>query len=633
MINLTNIYLQYGDRILFDKVNVTIPVNAKIGLVGRNGMGKSTIFRIIAGHQKPDEGVIDMPKNSSIGYLHQDMDLPSDKTVIDETMTAFNELLAYEKRLDEIHKELEVREDYESDEYHKILEEMADINDILIHNDVSQIESKTERILKGLGFKPSDFQKRTATLSGGWKMRIELAKILLRMPSYVLLDEPTNHLDIESIIWLEGFLKNYPGAFILISHDKRFLDNCTNRTLEVENGKVFDYKTNYSNYLTQRDERRELLKAAYENQQRVIADKERTINRFMAKASKTKMAQSMQKQLDKMELIEMDDPNTDAMRLRFPPSPRSGLEVIKSVAVSKSYGPAQILDKIDFTLERGSKVAFVGQNGQGKTTLSRILVGEVPLDEGEVVLGHNVAIGYYAQDQANPAQSGMTVLQTIEAAAPPELSHRVRTILGNFMFSGDDVDKKVSVLSGGERARLALACLLLKPANLLILDEPTNHLDIPAKEVLKNALIDYDGSMIVVSHDRDFLQGLTDKTIEFRDKKLFTYEGDVEYFLSKRNVNDFVDIEKKNVAAPLSTAFPSDPKLDDEKKKQITKQIKNIESRIEQLEKDIKAIEVKMADPAFYDSRDSQKVLDQYKDAKSKLEEANQSWEELVEQV
>lgn len=626
MITAANIYLQYGGRILFDQINVVIGSRDRVGLVGRNGAGKSTFLKILAGEQTPDEGALSRPSGSTLGFLHQEMNMPKGKTVIEETLTAFDELRKLEKELEAVHKEIERRTDYESDSYFKLLEDFSHLNDRFHLLGGEDMQASAERVLKGLGFKASDYTRQTSEFSGGWQMRVELAKMLLQRPDYLLLDEPTNHLDIESIIWLEGFLKDYPGAIILISHDKQFLDNITTRTIEIELGKVYDYKASYSKYVELRRERREKLQAAYENQQRVIADKERTINRFMAKANKTSMAQSMKKQLDKMERIEIEEEDTAGMKLRFPEAPRSGQVVVEGKQVVKKYGDKTILDQVDVKLDRGDRVAFVGQNGQGKTTLAKMIVNQVSLTDGAITLGHNVSIGYYAQNQADVLQPDMTLLQTMEAASPPEMRTRLRNILGSFLFSGEDVDKKVSVLSGGERARLALACMLLRPFNLLVLDEPTNHLDIISKDILKSALLDYDGTMIVVSHDREFLGGLTNRTIEFRDRQLFDYIGDVNEFLAKRSLNNMRDVEmsSKNGNGKVSD---NKKEISFDDRKRLQRNVSNAEKNIERLEEEIAKIEAQMADVDFYSKPDSKKVLATLDQKRKALEEAMQTWE------
>ena len=633
MISVTNLTVQYGNRILFDNVNFKIDVRDRIGLVGRNGAGKSTLLKIIAGFQTGDEGTVTIPNNSTLGFLHQDLQLPKGKTVIEEALTAFEEAKKIEQKIEKINTELGERTDYESDSYLELVTSLAEATDRFQLLGGNKAEAEAERILSGLGFKPEDMNRLTDEFSGGWKMRIELAKILLRRPDYILLDEPTNHLDIESIIWLERFLKDYAGAIVTISHDKSFLDTITNRTVEIELGKVYDYKAAYSKYRLMRVERKALQEAAFKNQQKVIAEKERTISRFMAKANKTKMAQSMQKQLDKMERISLESEDTASMKITFPDAPRSGQVVLEAKQLTKKYDALTVLNEVDFELIRGDRVAFVGQNGQGKTTLSKIIAQVESISGGTCSLGHNVEIGYYAQNQAEAMFPNMTVLQTMESIAPENMRTKVRSILGAFMFSGEDVDKKVKVLSGGERARLSLACLLLKPFNLLILDEPTNHLDMISKEVLKQALNQYDGSLIVVSHDRDFLQGLTNKTLEFRDQKLHQYIGDVFSFLEKRALDNMRDVELKT-ATTVSTKVARKSKKSYEEQKalqrerrRLEKVVANAEKDIEKLERSIKEIELKMANPSFYGSDDEALTIENYQKMKKTLEGKMEVWE------
>jgi len=628
MISISNIYVQYGDRIVLNNINLVIGQRDKVGLVGRNGAGKSTLLKLIAGAEEHQSGNITRPTHSTLAFLHQDLLLPKGKTVLEEAMSAFEEIKQMEARLEELNVILSERTDYESDSYHDLLVEIGDLSEHVHLVGGSTAESDAIKILSGLGFKQSDLNRLTDEFSGGWQMRVELAKMLLRQPDYLLLDEPTNHLDIESIIWLESFLENYPGAIIIISHDKQFLDNITKRTIEIELGKVFDYKANYTKAMEMRKERRELQQNAFDNQQKVINQKERTITRFMAKASKTTMAQSMQKQLDKMERVEIDDEDTSAMRLQFQPSPRSGQIVVEGQNVKKQYDDLLVLDGVDFKMDRGDRVAFVGQNGQGKTTLAKILVGKEPANGGEITLGHNVMIGYYAQNQADSLDPKKTLLETMEENSPPELRPRLRNILGSFMFSGEDVDKKVFVLSGGERARLAMACLLLRPINLLILDEPTNHLDIKAKEVLKKAVMEYDGSLIVVSHDRDFLADLTTRTVEFRDHKLYDYIGDVNAFLEKRALDNMraVEMSTKNSAANQDTK-----KSNDSENKVLQKNIQQAERKIAELENEIKKKEQQMAEDGFFESPNHSKILQEYNNLKKDLDLKMVEWELALE--
>ncbi len=630
MISVQGLYLKYGDRVLFDGIDVVLRSSDRIGLVGRNGAGKSTFLKILVGHLSPDAGKVEVSGGKTLGYLEQELSLVGEQTVMEEALSAFKEVRIMEAELKSVEEELARREDYESREYNRLLERLSDLNERLHLMEGGSEESKAERVLKGLGFKREELQRPLNTFSGGWQMRVVLAKLLLRQPDFLLLDEPTNHLDIESIIWLEQFLKTYPGGVVVISHDKRFLDELTNRTLEIELGKMYDYKAPYSQYLELRRERRKKMEAAYRNQQRVIEQRERTIKRFMAKATKTKMAQSMQKQLDKIERIELESEDTSSMRLKLPFSGRSARVVLAAKNLVKQYGEHRVLDGVDFTLERNQKVAFVGQNGQGKTTLAKILVGVLPPSSGEALRGEQVQLAYYAQNQAEMLDPKLTVLETMEAASPPEMRTRLRSLLGSFLFSGEDVDKKVSVLSGGERARLALALLMLRPFNLLVLDEPTNHLDIKAKEVLKEALQQYEGSLLVVSHDRDFLSGLTEQTVEFRDKKLHTYLGDVNYFLEKRQMDDMRQValrQKKQDAVEEPSRVEAQPALSYEERKQLQRKVQQAERRIERLEKEKETLENEMAEPAFYQRPDAEERLKAYGELKKQLDEAMEQWE------
>ena len=647
MISVSAVSVFYGERALFDNVSFVIGERDRIGLTGRNGAGKSTMMKVIAGQVTPNGGgSISRPNDTTIGYLHQDMSTPKGKTVIDEALTAFDEVKELERKIEQLNQELHERTDYDTDSYMDLIHDVSDASERfhILGGDTAQADA--ERILRGLGFKSKDLIRMTDEFSGGWQMRIELAKMLLQRPTYLLLDEPTNHLDIESILWLENFLEDYPGAVVVISHDKQFLDNVTKRTVEIEMGKIYDYKASYSKYVEMRAERRGLLKNAFDNQQKLIAQREKTINRFMAKATKTSMAQSMQKQLDKIDRIELDEEDVGAMNIKFSPAPRSGQVVVEVENLSKSYGDLNILEGVGFKMDRGDRVAFVGQNGQGKSTLAKILISEIEATYGDIQMGHNVQVGYYAQNQAEALYPTMTLYETMEMHSPPEMRTRLRAILGAFMFSGEDADKKVSVLSGGERARLALACLLLRPFNLLLLDEPTNHLDMISKEVLKEALINYDGTLIVVSHDRDFLKGLANRTIEFRDKKLYEYLGDVNYFLEKRQLENMREVEMKTVNTPSaasdsrndnSNSF-SNNKMngngnntngngENKDKKKIERAIQNSEKRISELEKQVADIEKEMAKDNFYTRTDSQKILDKYNGIKKELEAEMEKWE------
>lgn len=625
MITAANLYLQYGNRVLMDDINLVISERDRIGLVGRNGAGKSTLLKILAGYLQPDKGSISRPNGATLGYLHQDMELPRGRTVMEEAMTAFASLQAMETRLEELQEAISTRTDYDTPAYLNLLEDFSLLNDQFELLGGVNIEAEAEKVLKGLGFKQADFNRQTTEFSGGWQMRVELTKMLLQKPNFLFLDEPTNHLDIESILWLESFLKDYPGAIVVISHDRTFLDMVTLRTVEIELGKLSDYKAPFSKYLELRAERREKLQSAFENQQRVIAQKERTINRFMAKASKTKMAQSMQKQLDKLDRIEMDESDTSSMDLRFPPAPRSGQVALEAKNLSKEYGKLTVFHNVDLKLDRGDRVAFVGQNGQGKTTLARILIQNLDPTHGTVQWGHNVQVGYYAQNQSESLHGNLTVLQTIEQDCPPEMRTRLRALLGAFLFSGEDVDKKVSVLSGGERARLALARLLLRPMNLLLLDEPTNHLDMISKEVLKDALLKYDGTLVVVSHDRDFLAGLTNRTIEFRDHQLFEYLGDVNFFLEKRALNNMREVEMRSAPGAKTGSAKKELTYDD--RKRLTRAVSQAEKRVEKLEAEIAEWEAQMASPDFFGRPDAEKQLQAYQKAKDDLDAAFEEWE------
>lgn len=638
MINLTNIFVKYGDRVLLDNISFVIGVRDRVGLVGRNGAGKSTILKIVAGYDSPHSGQVVRPNGTTIGFLHQDMVLPKGKTVMQEAMTAFDHLKDLEKRIEEINLELGERTDYTSDGYNKLLVELSEATEQFQMLGGGTMEAEAEKILSGLGFKTSDMSRLTDEFSGGWQMRIELTKMLLQRPHYLLLDEPTNHLDIESILWLEHFLQTYEGAVVVISHDKTFLDNVTKRTVEVELGKVYDYKANYSKFKILQVERREQQEAAFKNQQKQIEHTEKLIEKFRAKANKAKMAQSLIKQLDKLDRIELDVSDNSTMRVRFLPAPRSGEIVVDVENMVKSYGKLNVLNRVNFRLERGQRIAFVGQNGQGKTTLSKIIAGIENCNDGKAELGYNVELGYYAQNQAEALHPKMTVEETMTQIAPPELRTKVRSILGSFMFRGEDVEKKVSVLSGGERARLALACLLLTPVNLLILDEPTNHLDIPSKEVLKEALKKYDGALIVVSHDRDFLEGLTERTLEFRDKKLYNHIGDITALLEKRKMDNMRQVElrakeSKEKAQSANKNSYLDKKEYDKAKRKLERKVQNIEKKIERLETEIEKWEEKMADASFYSASDSEEKIKTYNNTKDNLEQVMEEWEVAQEEL
>jgi ATP-binding cassette subfamily F protein 3 len=637
MLGINNVFIKYGDRTVLDKISLSINEGDRVGLVGLNGAGKSTLLKIMAGDISPHDGNIVRPNGTTIGFLHQDMSLPKGKTVLEETLSILEEVKQLEADIDNINHQIETRTDYESESYLDMFNELDELNERYRVMGGKTIQVDAEKILMGLGFMPADFGRLTDEFSGGWQMRIELTKMLLQSPDYLLLDEPTNHLDIESIIWLEQFLETYEGVVIVISHDKTFLDNVTNRTIEIDLGKTFDYKANYSKYLLLQEERREMQKNAFENQQKEIARQEQLIDRFRAKASKAKMAQSLMKKLDKMDRIELDSVNGGKMKLNFPPSPRAGEVVVKVKNLTKTYGDRNILDNVNLEIVRGERIAFVGKNGEGKSTLSKIILGQVQA-EGTAELGYNVAVGYYAQNQAETLNPKLTVLETIDQVAPFEMRTKLRGILGSFLFSGEDVDKKVSVLSGGERARLALACMMLRPINLLVLDEPTNHLDIRSKDVLKDAILRYDGTLIIVSHDRDFLEGLTDKVIEFNNKKLKPYLGDVKYFLDKRALDNFREVSLgkagKNDAPQDSLKAekaPKKPKLEGkeyhQRLKQLKKDVQNAERKINRLEEDMKKFEATMADMSIFGTAEYDTAVTKYDTTKAKLSETMEKWE------
>ncbi|MFI3297047.1 MAG: ABC-F family ATP-binding cassette domain-containing protein [bacterium] len=545
MISVDALAVEFGGTTLFKDISFVINDNDRIALMGKNGAGKSTLLKILAGVRDPSRGKVSAPDGSVIAYLPQHLMVKDDKTVFEEAATAFAEINDMESRIAEINTELEVRTDYESDEYMALIEEVSSLSERFYSIEEVNYDADIEKTLMGLGFVREDFNRKTSEFSGGWRMRIELAKMLLRKPDLILLDEPTNHLDIESIQWLENFLINQAKAVMIISHDKAFVDNVTNRTIEVTMGRIYDYKATYSHYLQLREERREQQQRQFDDQQKMIAETREFIERFKGTYSKTLQVQSRVKMLEKLEIVEVDDIDTSSLRLKFPPAPRSGNYPVAAHNVSKSYGDHLVFSGANFTIERGEKIAFVGKNGEGKSTLVKSIMGEIAFD-GELQLGHNVKIGYFAQDQAAGLDEDLTVYQTIDDIAVGDIRTKIRDILGAFMFNRDDSEKKVKVLSGGERQRLAMIKLLLEPINLLILDEPTNHLDIRTKEVLKKALNDFDGTLIIVSHDRDFLDGLATKVYEFGGGKVIEHLEDIYGFLRKKNLENLREIERKN---------------------------------------------------------------------------------------
>ena len=639
MISINSLTVAYGGFTLLDDINFHISENDRIGLVGKNGAGKSTVLKLICGQQSPTSGKVSLSAGLRIGYLPQIMEHHRGKSVIDEAMTAFSEIFALEDELDSLMKELEVREDYDSKEYQSLIVRMNDVNDRLSYSRAESPRVQAERTLAGLGFRPEEMERPTETFSQGWNMRIELAKILLSNPDVLLLDEPTNHLDIESIEWLEEYLRQYKGAIVLISHDRKFLDNVTDRTVEIMLGHIHDYKVPYSKYLELRKERLAQQRAAYENQQRMIEKTEDFIERFRYKPTKSNQVQSRIKQLDKLERIEVDIEDNSALTVKFPPAPRSGDIVFKATGLSAGYPEKTVFTGADIEVRRGEKVALVGRNGEGKTTLMRILTRELEPLAGEAVIGHNVNIGYYAQNQEDILDKQETVFGTLDRIAVGDIRTKLRDILGAFLFKGEDIDKKVAVLSGGERARLAMAKLMLKPYNLLALDEPTNHMDIRSKDILKQALKKYDGSLIIVSHDRDFLDGLVDKLYEFRDGKVKEHLGGVEDFLRRLKIETLNELERhKSVPsepAARETAKSDESKAEYQKNKFISKEERKIKNRISFLEKCIgeletrmKAIETTLAAPRPDD--DIMDLTREYLELKRDLDAKTEEWGKLI---
>jgi len=634
MLNIHNLSVAFGGEYLFEEISFRLNGGDRVGLIGKNGAGKSTMLKLLAKEMPLDEGAIATEKNIRIGFLKQDIDFEEGRTVLEESYQAFSEIKAMELRLDEINTALAERTDYESDGYHQL---MVDLNDVTHRYEILggyNYEGDTEKVLLGLGFKREDFNKLTNTFSGGWRMRIELAKLLLQNNDVLLLDEPTNHLDIESIIWLEQFLRNFPGAVVIVSHDKMFLDNVTNRTIEISLGRIYDYNKPYSQFLVHRKEIQEQQLSAQKNQEKQIQQTERLIEKFRAKSSKASMAQSLIKKLDKMDRIEVDEEDNSVMNLRFPISVNPGKVVAELNGVSKSYGSKKVLQDIDLMVDRGSKTAFVGQNGQGKSTLAKIMVSELDY-EGDLKIGHNVQVGYFAQNQAEYLDGSKTILDTMIDAANEKNRSKVRDILGSFLFRGDEVEKYVKVLSGGERNRLALAKMLLQPFNVLVMDEPTNHLDIKSKNVLKQALQNFEGTLILVSHDRDFLQGLTDRVYEFKDGGIKEYLGDIDFYLEQRKVEDFRSVEKgeqKKKEEKVVEKTKDNDYQTQKRQKSLKNKLSGVEKKISQLEKEIANIDhdllmdydTTIARPNFFDS---------YEGKKKDLDALMKDWENLSHEL
>lgn len=627
MLNVHNLSVSFGGQFIYEQVSFMIKAGDRIGLVGKNGAGKSTLLKILAKEMTPDTGVMATDKEVKIGFLKQDIEFEQGRTILEETYQAFTEIKEIESKMELINQQLTTRTDYESDEYSKLLIDLSDLTQRYDLLGGYYYPGEAEKVLLGLGFERDHFDKQTSTLSGGWRMRIELAKILLQNNDLLLLDEPTNHLDIESIIWLESFLNNFSGAVVIVSHDKMFLDNVTNRTIEISLGKIYDYNKPYTQYTVMRQELRELQKASQKNQKKQIAHTEKLIEKFRAKASKASMAQSLIKKLDKIERIEVDEEDHAVMHVHFPVHIQPGKVIATIEHVSKSYGEKQVLQDVNLLIERGSKVAFVGQNGQGKSTLAKIIVGEIPF-EGKVTLGHNVKIGYFAQNQAEYLNGNLTVLDTMIEAANETNRSKVRDILGAFLFRGEEVDKFVRVLSGGERNRLALAKLLLQPLNVLIMDEPTNHLDIQSKNVLKKALQQFEGTLILVSHDREFLQGLCSQVFEFKDHQIKEFIGDIDFYLEQRNLSNLREAEAKTIKYKQEKTTTPPPK-DLKKEKALKNKISKLESNIQQVEREISDMELQLANNYSKLSQDT-RFFEVYNRLKATLEDKMAEWEQAT---
>ena len=641
MISANNISVFFGGQELFDKVSFMVNKGDRIGLVGKNGAGKSTLLRILSGELSPNEGSISTPNDSTLGYLRQDLDFEEGRTVQQEAELAFKEIKELEEKINAINLEMSERTDFETEGYMQLITDLNDLNERFGLLGGYTIQSEMSQVLLGLGFQLDDFSRQTNEFSGGWRMRLELTKILLSKPDVLLLDEPTNHLDIESIVWLESWLKNYSGAVVLVSHDRAFLDAVTNRTIDLILGKAIDYKASYSKYVELRKDRQEKQIQSKKNQDKEVKQTKMLIDKFRYKKSKASFAQSLIKKLDKMEIIEVDQDETASMHFKFPPAPHSGKVTLKVNEVSKSYDELEVLKGIDLLLERGEKIAFVGKNGEGKTTLAKIIVNSIPF-EGQVEYGHQVKVGYYAQNQSELLDDNKTIIQVIEDAADEHSRPRVRDMLGSFLFSGDAAQKKIKVLSGGERARVALCKLLLEPVNLLIMDEPTNHLDMVSKDILKNALNKYDGTLIIVSHDRDFLQGLSEKVYEFKDQGIKEYLGDINEFLNAKKVVDFKQFEIENKQnASSAKSKDSENKISYQERKQLDKEIKktsnkvgNLERSVEALEKELKALDAELSQPDRYKELSSQAgFFESYQEKQQQLAQYISNWEQNLENL
>jgi len=637
MISVNNISLYFGGQNIFNDVSFMVNRTDKIGLVGKNGAGKSTLLKILSHEQTLNNGNISSPNEIKFGYLKQDLDFIDGKTVLEDAQSAFTEINKLEKKLEYFNIQFNKRTDYESDEYLELINQFNETEERFRLLGGHEINSEISQVLNGLGFSQYDLNRQTSEFSGGWRMRVELAKILLKKPDILLLDEPTNHLDIESIIWLERWLKNYNGAIVLVSHDKQFLDSITNRTIEIAFGKINDYKSSYSKYLSLRQDRIQKQIQAKKNQEKYIKETQDLINKFRAKKNKAAFAQTLIKKLEKLEIIEVEKEDLGRVNFRFPPAPHSGKVSLSLKKIRKKYDDLIVLENINLEIEKGEKIAFVGKNGEGKSTLAKIMVNEIDYS-GSLVLGHQVKVGYYAQNQAEFLDDSKTVLETIYDAADESTSSKVRNILGSFLFSDDTVDKKIKVLSGGERARVALCKLLLEPVNLLVMDEPTNHLDIKSKELLKQALVEYDGSLIIVSHDREFLQGLTKKVYEFKDRNIKEYLGDINHFLNEKKIEDFKQLEASQLKQKQKTKkgdsankiLYQEKKEKDRKIKKISNQINKLEKQIDIMEKELKEIDFLLINPdKFKEISKNQDFFKEYEKKQQCLKDSEKKWENL----
>lgn len=642
MVTVGNLSIHFGSRELFSNIGFFIGPRERIGLVGKNGAGKSTLLKTLAGIQRPTEGSISLSRGSTVGYLPQEMNHQENATIYEEAKTAFAEVQQLNTRMDELTHAITDHHDYTSDDYANKIEELEAVAHRLELLGSGSLEEKIEKVLKGLGFKSEDMNRKMFEFSGGWKMRVELGKILLQNPDLLLLDEPTNHLDIESIEWLEEFLVEYPGAIVLISHDRTFLDNVTTRTIEISKAKIYDYKFSYSKYIVQREEEIERQEQAAKNQQKYIDDTQKLIDKFRAKNNKASFAQSLMKKLDKLDRIEVDDMDGTKVRISFPPAPHSGKVILEGTALTKAYGDNLLFKGVDMMINRGEKIALVGKNGVGKSTLIRMIMGIEKYD-GEITPGYSVSVGYYAQNQSDELDGDKTVFQTIDDEAVGDMRKNVRSLLGAFLFSGDDVDKKVKVLSGGEKARLAFCKLLLQPYNFLVLDEPTNHLDLASKEVLKNALQKYDGTMLVVSHDRDFLNGLTNIVYEIMPDRLKTWQGDVLDFLKEKKAASIAAFERekadkkvvKESTAPkpnehsVNSLSREEMKEQEKLQKKIQNQLQKIESTISKKEEELKSMEEIIAQLDYSNKEESDKILNKYNALKKEVELLYEEWESV----